>query len=1137
MRGVFISIAAAMTFSAAMYAQSYQGGIRGIVMDSNAGAMVNAKVTLTDEGTSVARSALTTGSGEYVFTSVNPATYTLAVEAPGFKRYERKAVVIGTQQSLTVDIQMDLGAVTDSVQVVEDVTLIESSNASTGQEIDHQKLIDLPLLGRNPFMFAKLSQNVVQVGDPRFNRFQDQSGSSQISIAGGPIRGNNYLIDGVPITDSQNRAVIIPSLEAVQEVKLQANTYDAEMGRTGGGVFNTFLRSGTNSYHGSLFGYTRQTEWVANDFFYNRSGTPRPDQPFYNFGGSLGGPVSIPKVYNGKNRSFIWAAWEGYRQKSPLSNGVTVPTAAERVGNFSQSPYTIFDPLTSVKNADGTVTRQPFAGNIIPQNRLNPAGLAIASFYPLPQTNVAGVNNYQGTDTLTDRADEFTVKGDQEIFQWWKVNASYLHYKSREPSGDLLHTTGSNQNLLYRKVDAIQLNSIMTPNATTVVSLRYGFNRFPNEVVEQSNGLNLTTLGLPAYYNNSVQARFFPGITMQTSGNLGDNSQGSTFFYSRSFLASVAKYFGKHSVKAGFDYRKLHIDFIDLSNASGNFSFDNGFTRADPTKPSASGNDIASLLLGYPSGGSVDVATKLYTYINYYAGYIHDDYRVSSKLTLNIGLRYEWETGIAEKQNRYAVGFDRNVVNPLAANVTGVVPRGGIMFAGQNGNPTTCCNPSKTKFAPRFGAAYALNSKTTIRGGYGIFYSPIPYTGSGNLAPGYQASTAYVSSNDGGLTPANLLSNPYPNGFLQPIGNALGLLQSVGSSVTVLDQFRKSPIVHQYSFDVQRELPYKIALVLGYVGSHSRNLPPGANININQLSPAYLSEGTNLFNAVPNPYYGRGGTGVIGGTTVSLSQSLRPYSQFSSVSIATSSSKAQYDSLVVKVQKRMSNGLNFLGTWTYSKNMDASFGAPNSLVTSSTAPQDVYNLDAEYAYAINDTPHTLTGSFTYELPFGAGKRFATGNRYISYFVGGWSLNGTAQYRTGFPLAITQNTNNNSIIGAGVQRPNATGISPNVSGSVQSRLDSYINPAAFSTAPAFTFGNLARTIGYRGPGQKNWDVSGFKNLRITEKITGQFRAEALNLFNSPLFQGPNVKYGSSNFGKITQQRNFSRMIQLGVRFYF
>jgi len=288
-----------------------------------------------------------------------------------------------------------VGAVSESIQVNEEVPLIESSNASTGQEIDRQKLTDLPMLGRNPFMFSKIAQNVVPVGDPRFNRFQDQSGSSQISIAGGPVRGNNYLIDGVPITDFQNRAVIIPSIESTQEVKLQANTYDAEVGRTGGGVFNTFLKSGTNGLHGSLLGYTRQTDWLANSFFYNAAGIGRPDTPFYNYGGSVGAPVVIPKLYNGRNRTFFWVAMEGYRQKSPLSQNLAVPTAAEREGDFSRSYassgqlQTIYDPLSTTTGAGGAVVRTPFAGNIIPANRLNPVGVAMASYFPQPQSPVS----------------------------------------------------------------------------------------------------------------------------------------------------------------------------------------------------------------------------------------------------------------------------------------------------------------------------------------------------------------------------------------------------------------------------------------------------------------------------------------------------------------------------------------------------------------------------------------------------------------------------------------------------------------------------------------------------------------------------------------------------------------------------
>src|ERR1700682_3765919 len=302
------------------FAQSYYGGLRGIVSDPTGQAIEDATVKLKNEATNVERSVNTNSAGEYVFSSVDPGSYGITVSASGFKAMSRSAVTISTQQLLTLDFGVQMGSTSELGQVVGEVPIRESSNASNGQVIDSQNLSDLPILGRNPFLFSRLNNNVAAVGDPRFNRFQDQSGSSQISIAGGPIRGNNYLIDNVPVTDSMNRAVIIPSIESTQEMKLQTGTYDASMGRTGGGVFNTLLKSGTNDIHGSLFGYTRQTDWLANNFFYNSNGRARPDTPFYTWGASFGGPVVIPKLYDGHNKTFFWVATESYRQKSPLSD-------------------------------------------------------------------------------------------------------------------------------------------------------------------------------------------------------------------------------------------------------------------------------------------------------------------------------------------------------------------------------------------------------------------------------------------------------------------------------------------------------------------------------------------------------------------------------------------------------------------------------------------------------------------------------------------------------------------------------------------------------------------------------------------------------------------------------------------------
>ena len=1145
-------------FAAALFAQSYLGGVRGLSQDSGGAVVVNAKVTLTNSATQSSRTTISNAAGEYVFSQIEPAGYVVTVEAPGFKKLEKSGVTIATAQSITLDLKLEVGEVTSVVNVTEETPLIETSNASNGQVLDSQKMTDLPNLGRNPFLLARLSTNVVTSGDPRFNRFQDQSGSSQISVSGGPVRGNNYLIDGIPVTDSTNRAVIIPSIKAVQEMKLQTGTYDATMGRTAGGVFNTLLKSGSNEYHGTLFGATRQTDWAANTFFNNAAKRVRPESTFYTWAGAFGGPIVLPKVYDGKNKTFFWLATESYRQKSPLTDQFALPTAAERTGDVSKSSATIFNPLTSractaVDNcpAGASTIRTPFAGNIIPASAINPVGAAIMGYIPAGPTGFkTDALNYTGIDTLTDRADEYVSKFDHTIRDWWRVSASYMHYKSREPGGNTLgNVPGSSSNgpsLLFRKVDATALNSTMTLNPTTVLTVRYGFNRFPNQSAGISYGFNPGTLGLPASFAANTQALYFPEIDL-LSNKISSSSPSISVFHSKNAAVSLSKYVGKHSISTGMDYRLLQVDFTSLTNAGGLFGFNGVFSRQYSGVNSAnSGADFADLLLGYPSNGLVNTTTKLYDFVRYYSGYVQDDIRINPKLTVNVGIRYEYETGVQEQSNHIAVGFNQTAVNPIAAGVTGVVPYGQVMFAGQNGNGTACCKPSKTKFGPRFGLAFQLTPKTTIRGGWGVFYAPTIFSSDANLAPGYTNSTTYVASNDGNATPANSLSNPFPGGIQQPSGNSLGALTAIGSSITTLDQNRTAGIVQQFSFDIQQQLPWGVALQVGYVGSRSSSLQPSTgtgSYNINQLPGNFLAQGTALNNKVTNPFAGHGGTGVIGAATVAQAQLLLPFPEYSSVNTVSNPAKAQYDSVVMKAQKRLSGGLTFLTTLTYAKNYDNAFGMGSANAfngfsgsTPPSVPQDVYNLGREWSLAAVDTPVSVTGAVTYALPFGKGKKYLSSSKMLDYAIGGWQLNATTNYRTGFPLFIFQQ-NQNGVIGTGAQRPNATGISPTLSGSVEERIGGYLNPAAFSLAPAFTFGNLSRSINTRGPGMKNWDVSIFKDFKFREKFNGQFRAEALNALNSPLFANPNTQFGNANFGKITYQSNLARQLQLGVRFFF
>ena len=1150
--GLFLAVAGTT------HAQSIYGGIRGIVTDQQGAIIAAAKVTLTETATGASRSLITSDSGEYNFSSVTPGNYLLAVEAPGFKKGEVKGILIATQQFITLDVKLEVGQVTESVLVTEDVPLIETANASQGQVIDRQKLIDLPNLGRNPFMFSRLAPNVQQVGNPAYARMQDQSGSSQISIAGGPVRGNNYLLDGVAITDMLNRAIIIPSLEAVQEVKVQANTYDAEIGRSGGGMFNTYLKSGGNTFHGAAGGYWRQTDWLANSFFANRAGRPRTDQPFRNYYASFGGRVWIPKVYDGKNRTFFWLTAEGYRDTQANAGITSVPTQAERNGDFSQSRINaggpvrlIFDPLTT----DANGVRQPFAGNIIPASRINPVGRAVAATFPVPTQAAAfhGAPNMPYTAKLPSVADQRAAKFDHRFTEWFSANLSYLRYNSLEPGEtwfpDRISTP--EQWRLDRKVDTTQVNATMTLNPTTVLAVRYGYNRFPNYSFQLSQGFDPGTLGFNSGFVRAIPSPTFPRVAFQnfyTGTAMGTTSNALVVPNSRNVHGMLSKFVGRHSLKFGADYRLIRVSGADFGNSAGSFGFNDQFTRADFLRGDArSGSDLASLLLGHPADATGFVPTTLHNFAKYTSAFVHDDIRINPNLTVNIGLRWERETGLGERNNNIIVGFNRNALNSIS-QVAGIPTRGAVVFAGQNGAPTTVQNPNLNKLSPRLGVAYKLNQKTTIRAGYGIFWAPQTAQGGVYLPEGFTASTQPLTSLDGGRTPnpATNLSAVFSGGLDRPVGRALGDQTGIGKGMTIFDPAARSPFVQQFSVDIQRELPFGVALAVAYVGSRSHDLTiNSAAININQVEPRHFGLGSaGLARAVPNPYFQRGGVAGLAGATVSQAQLLRPFPAFGNLNFQFSDyGRARYDSLAVRAQKRLSQGLTFLWAWTYSKNLDNVAGGPgNNLNGGAVAPQDPYNLEREWGLSNIDATHRNSLALSYDLPFGKGKPILGGvNRFADAVVGGWSVNAAGVINGGFPLQIRQ-ANNNSVIFAASQRPNATGVDPFAGGSMSQWTDGangtfYLNRAAFSVAPALTFGNVSRTISTRGLGQNSWDLSLFKTFSITEVVKFQLRLEALNAFNTPMFRAPIVDLNSASFGAITSQANFPRMLQVGIRGYF
>ncbi len=1178
-RLVLILAALGMLVASLSLAQSFVGGVRGSVQDPGGAVIGDAKVTLINDATGTSRTTQSNALGEYTFSQVEPATYSISVEAAGFKKLNRTGVIVGTQETVSLDLKLEIGQVSESVQVTGEVSLVENATASNGQVLNSQQVDDLPNLGRNTFLLSKLNNGVVPSGPPSWNRFQDQTGSSNLSIGGGPIRGNNYLIDGVPVTDANNRAVIIPAEEGVQEMKLQTGTYDATMGRTGGGVFNTVIKTGTNNIHGDALGYYRPSGGIANFYFSNAAGQTTVPEKWENWAGSLSGPIVLPKIYNGRNKTFFFIATEGYLDAQPQSQTFAVPTAAEIAGNFSGSGKTIYNPQSNVPctptsgcPSGATVMRMPFPGNIIPASQISPVGQSILSNFPNPNTNLSGSidsSNFAGKDSLGNHAEQFIYKMEEDATPWLRLTGTFMYYKSHEPGGNSFESpigNGGTSYLLDRHVDATVLNAIFTLNPTTIATVRFGFNRFPNVTDYVDRGFNQTKLGIPASFVSQLQVAEFPGINLSEAGDtVGGSGPTNDVFSSNNLSFSVSKFVGKHNLTMGVDYRKLKVGGVSWSSGEGAYTFNGIFSQQyNTTTASNTGSDFADLLLGFPSSSIAGTASAEYYYVNYYSGYLQDDIRATSKLTFNVGLRYEFETGEAEKYNNYIVGFNQTAFNPIQSLLpsgSGVSAYGVPLIQGQPGNPNACCNARTNKLGPRAGFAFQLNDKTTLRGGYGIFYAPMYFSLDTTYSPGLSQTTTYLATADGFATSANSLSNPYPNGVIQPATIQKGVLQQLGGTTYFPDQNRQNGLVQQFSADIQRQLPFGVALEVGYVGSRSSHLMAsysGAGYEpINQLPLQYMSMGTALAAKVANPFYGLPNVGgSLAAATVAQAQLLLPFPEYSQVYDSNSFGKAQYDSLIVKAQKRFSQGLTFLTAFTWSRNVDNTYGGLganyfntcNGPCTAAPAyPQNVYNLAAEWGLAAGTQPLRYTIGWTYELPFGQGKPLLNGNRALGYFVGGWSINGTGTISDGFPLGIFQ-SNANSLIGTLEQRPNATGTSAVGVSSPEAATNNsgyWLNPAAFSLAPAYTFGNTSRTLPVYGPGMATWDISLFKTVKIGERFRAQFRAEALNAFNTPGFANPIQQFlgiGSNGkpvgtFGQITQTMVIPREIQLGLKFSF
>jgi trimeric autotransporter adhesin len=945
---------------------------------------------------------------------------------------------------------------------------------------------------------------------------------------------------------------------------VQVRTYDAEMGRTGGGMFNATAKSGTNRIRGSGFFLTRPGALIGENFFLRLQGVENPNQFWRNAGGGAGGPVI-------RNKTFFWFAAEGYRDGLSQNGNLHVPTEAERAGDFSAltdssgRPILIYDPLTT---DPVTGARQAFPGNRIPANRINPVGANIVKYLPLPNrgnTNADnGSPNYAAQSTPNNLGQQFSGKVDHHFNDRVALSGVYLYQYTEEPAisffPDAPFAQGGQNN---RPVHVAVFNNTYVINSSTVMTLRYGWNTF-DDITPLLYPFDAHTLGFNKAFADAIPVQRFPAVTLTGYQGTSFTGQGKTHFYSRGANGTLTKLAGQHSLKFGFDYRVLGVKAKTYGNSAGAFTFSGQFTGSNATSPAAtSRNAIADLLLGYPSGGSIPLNPEIDDFVNYSSGYVQDDYRVNSRLTVNYGLRIEHETGLAERNNQLAVGFDTTTVNPLNVTIpAGLDPlrpqarqvRGGLIYAGVNGANTYQGDPPAIKPSPRLGAVFKFNDDTVVRGGYGMFWAPWNY--SAVTSTGYSQTTTMTQNNN---IPITSIDDPFPSGLLQPTGNSLGLASGASSGISFFDPNATAPRMQQYSVDLQRELPGNISVGAGYVGSHGDHLNFNSAINLNQLPTEYLALGRQLTSLVPNPFFGVAGAGTLATqATVQLNSLLVPYPQYglNAVNMTTAGAHSQYHALVLQLRKRATGlwGGNFSYTYSQLKdNQIGQFGSGNYLAFAA-APGIVdhynyipgspnYNPDVDYGFSLNDMPHKLVIAPIVQLPFGVGRAYANNGGWLDYLAGGWTIAAVGMIQSGFPIAVTQTPNTTNLNGAG-QRPNLTpGVDVLTPGDITSRLENnpadnvYLNPAAFSLAQAFTLGNAPFILpGVRSPTRNSLDLALNKDFRTGRTSKATLRLEVINVFDTPWFtRMASSSFGNANFAQVTTQANYSRFSQITVRF--
>ncbi len=1163
-----------------VFSQEYRGTVGGSVTDPSGAIVAGAKVTVTETQTGTKVDTVSDNAGLYAAPFLTPGDYSIAAKVTGFKESVRKGVHLGAGERLVIDLRLEVGDTTTAVEVTADASILNTENASAGQAIATAQVEDLPLNGGTPLALASLTLGVIGTGQPGLIHPFDSAGAAGWSVGGGYAQTSELLVDGSPDATWDGRLAYSLPKDAVEEVRVKAFDSDASYGHTGGGTLNQIMKTGTNSVRGTVYEQVQPNTLTANNFFNNAKGTPRPVTHYNQYGVTAGGPMYIPKVFDGRNKLFWFFAYEGLKDSNPNPTLTTVPTDAERQGDFSQvlalDKTALYDPYSTATTGT-TTTRTAFPNNVIPKTELNPVALAYLQFYPEPNVAAVRPDGYQNFNSTTPTNDDYNNQLGRLDYNMTDRSRIFFDIRRTgysQSKNDYFNNV-SQGSLLFRNNWGGTVDEVFTINPTNVLDVRANFSRMAEVHSSPSQGFNPTSLGFPSYIAGNAEYLQIPVIAFASATNFqgmgysgtGAASNSNLPSQSAQLMGSLNRIMGKHNLKIGMDARQYRLNTYTVGNATGNFSFSgNTWVRSAATGASTTtvlGQDFSEFMLGLPTSGSYDLSTYGSWYSYYLAPFIQDDWRVKPNLTISLGVRYDWNGPYHEKWGRTVNGFDTTDPNPLQTAAQAAYAKapiaalpasafnvpGGLTFATPGKN-AVYQNESHI-VSPRAGIAWtpdALHGRTVFRAGFGIFTSPVTISqfalsGTYSTNPfvnqaGYSATTTLTAPASNSAVPAGTptLSNPFPNGFTPPVGAAAGLLTAAGGNVAFINPQMKTPYSSRWNVGVQHSLTSTTVLEILYIGNHSLHAPVAAT-QLNGIPRQYLS--TSPFNdpsvaylntSVANPLYGLGtATGSSFASKVIEAQLLARFPEFpvgDSISGWNGSGGVLEENESIGSSAFQSLNIGVRGK--LAKNLSLNVNFIESKLTERDSWLNDSDPGLERRVSPSDHPTRFVTTLSYNLPFHFKSHLA------DTLAGGWLINAVFTYQTGAPLlwanGSTTSPGDYLYFGAPINLDNRQ-----VNGTA-------FDVTAFDTKSADAYNFHIRTLpttynALRQDGINQFDTSILKRFKIDERRNFELRGEFYNLPNHAVFGAPNVTASSSGFGTITATSNLARTVQLVARLYW